>query len=128
MTGVASDGSGTARRRATGGNGEVETGMSTALPPIDRRLRALGRRLVSRHPRWESALLRSRDGYARSLVRCRWLANRLRYDAPPKPYRLIEVDPASIQRIVSGPKYTNASAVGGGDRDRSDERFEETDV
>ena len=104
--------------------------MSTALPPIDRRLRALGRRLVSRHPRWESALLRARDGYARSFVRCRWLANRLRYDAPPKPYRLIEVDPASIQRIVPvpGPKYTNAGAVVGGDWDRSDERFEETDV
>jgi hypothetical protein len=103
--------------------------MST-LPPIDDRLRALGRRLLRRHPQWESGLLRARDGYARAYVRLRWLANRLRYDAPPAPYRLIEVDPATIERIVPvpGPKFTNAGAVVGGDWDRTDERFEETDV
>lgn len=104
--------------------------MSTALPPIDDRIRAVGRRLLRQHPRWESGLLRARDGYARTYVRMRRLTNRLRYDAPPEPYRLIEVDPASVERIVPvpGPKYTNAGAVVGGDWDRTNERFDETDV
>lgn len=104
--------------------------MSAALPSLDAALRRLGQRLVDRHPRWESALLRARDGYARAYVRATWLRNRLRFAAPPDPYRLIEVDPARVERVVPlpGPKFTDAGVVRGGDWDRPDERFAEMDV
>lgn len=111
----------------------AETGttmMETAFSSLDASLRAVGRRVVSRHPRWESALLRGRDGYARATVRLRWLVNRLRYAAPPAPYRLIEVDPEAIERVVAleSPKFKDAGTVVGGEWDRTAERFEEMDV
>lgn len=104
--------------------------MGTAFASLDATLRTFGQRLVSRHPRWEAGLLRARDGYARATVRLRWVANWLRYDAPPAPYRLIDVDPATIDRVVpvAGPKFRNAGAVVDGGWDRTAERFEEMDV
>lgn len=107
-----------------------KTVTDTAFPSLDDSLRAAGRRFVDRHPRWESALLRARDGYARAYVRTRWATNCLRYAAPPKPYRLIEVDPAEIERVVPlvGPKFKHAGTVVDGDWDRTDKRFERMDV
>ena len=104
--------------------------MDTPFSTIDDGLRAAGRRLVDRHPRWESLLLRARDSYARAFVRARWVANRLRYAAPPRPYRLIEVDPADIERVVplEGPKFKHAGTVVGGDWDDPDQRFADMDV
>lgn len=104
--------------------------IGTAFSSLDTTLRTAGRRLVSRHPRWESVLLRARDGYARATVRLRWVANRLQYAAPPEPYRLIEVDPAEIERVVplDGPKFKHAGTVVGGEWDQPGERFEEMDV
>lgn len=105
-------------------------GVGTESSVLDARLRAVGQRLVDRYPRWEAGLLRARDAYARSYVRLRWIANSLRYAAPPAPYRLIEVDPATIERVVPlpGPKFKDAGTVVGGDWDRTDERFVEMDV
>ncbi len=104
--------------------------MQAVASAVDDRLRAVGQRLVDRHPRWESALLRARDGYARATVRLRWLANRLRYAAPPAPYRLVDVDPAAIERVgpVASPKFKHAGAVVGGDWDRGGDPFAEMDV
>lgn len=104
--------------------------LDGAFSSLDSRLRTAGRRFVSRHPQWESGLLRARDGYARATVGLRWLANRLRYAAPPKPYRLIEVDPSDIVRVVplEGPKFKHAGTVVDGEWDRPDQRFEEMDV
>ncbi|QKY19103.1 hypothetical protein B4589_001445 [Halolamina sp. CBA1230] len=104
--------------------------MSTSFHSLDATLRRVGQRLVDRHPYWESALLRARDGYARAYVRARWIRNRLRYAAPPDPYRLIEVDPARIERVVPlpGPKFKDAGVVRGGDWDRTDDRFAAMDV
>ncbi|KPN31263.1 hypothetical protein SY89_02006 [Halolamina pelagica] len=104
--------------------------MDAAVSAVDDRLRAVGQRLVDRHPQWESLLLRARDGYARGTVRLRWVSNRLRYAAPPAPYRLLPVDPAAIERTVPvpGPKFKHAGAVVGGDWDRGGARFAELDV
>jgi hypothetical protein len=106
------------------------TTMHATFSALDDRLRAAGRRLVDHRPQLESALLHARDGYARAYVRSRWLANRLRYDAPPAPYRLIEVDPAAVGRVAptAGPKFKYAGVIVGGDWDLTGERFEETDV
>lgn len=104
--------------------------MSNAVSTLDDRLRSVGQQLVDRHPRWEAALLRARDGYARAYVRGRWVVNSLRYAAPPDPYRLIEADPGEIRRVVpfDRPKFRDAGVVRGGDWDRPDQRFEEMDV
>jgi|AntRauMinimDraft_4_1070384.scaffolds.fasta_scaffold00144_20 hypothetical protein len=104
--------------------------MQRPLSSLDDALRATGSRLVSRHPRWQSVLLRARDGYARTHVRLRWGVNRLRYAVPPDPYRFITIDPATIHRVVpvSGPKFQHAGTVVGGDWDQTTERFEEMDV
>ncbi|EMA70640.1 hypothetical protein C461_00087 [Halorubrum aidingense JCM 13560] len=104
--------------------------MNHAMASLDDALRTVGRRLVTRHPQWNSMLLRARDGYARAYVRLRWGVNSLRYAVPPDPYRFIEVDPATLERVVpvSGPKFRHAGAVVGGDWDRPTLRFEEMDV
>src|SRR6056297_2909812 len=97
---------------------------------LDDALRTAGRRVAARYPACQHLLLRARDGYARTHVRLRWAANRLRYEAPPDPYRFIEVDPTRVRHVdpVPGPKFRHAGVVLGGDWDRTTERFEEMDV
>lgn len=102
----------------------------STLESIDDVLRGLGRRLVARRPELEGALVRARDRYARAYVATRTATNRLRYDAPMEPYRLLPVDPHSIEYVVEfdSPKFHLAGEVAGGDWDRTDARFEDMDV
>lgn len=93
-------------------------------------LRSVGQRLVRQHPEFESVFVRARDLYARSYVRANALANRVRYDAPIEPYRLLRVDPDDIEYTCAReqPMFREAGAVVDGDWDELDRRFEETDV
>lgn len=104
--------------------------VGTALSSLDTGLRRAGERLVQQYPEFESALLAARDRYARAQVWLRRRLNGLRYAAPPDPYRLVEVDPASVEYVdaLPGPKFRYAGVVTGGDWDRTGERFEELDV
>lgn len=103
---------------------------STTFGSLDDRLRGMGRQIVARRPELEGALVRARDRYARAYVAATALANRLRYDAPVEPYRLLSVDPDSIEYVVEfdAPKFRVAGDVAGGDWDRTDVRFEEMDI
>lgn len=100
------------------------------LSSVDAMLRGTGRRVLSEFPGAESVLLRLRDRYARAYIGVRTVANRLRYEAAPRPYKLIEVDPAAIEFVnpVEGPKYRHSGEVAGGTWDLTTERFEEMDV
>lgn len=105
-----------------------------ALGAVQRAVDALasgaGRRLAATTPGLEHLLLAARDRYARAYVALTRLQNELRYDAPPRPYRLVQVDPAKIRGIVGRdrPMYQSAGVVAGGDWDRVDGNFEQTDV
>jgi len=104
--------------------------LGSSLSSADDMLRGAGRKLASRHPAWEGVLLHARDKYARAVVFARSLSNRLKYDAPPDPYRLIDVDP---QRIVHNdplprPRFKDAGRVVGGNWDRDRDRFEDMAV
>lgn len=106
--------------------------MAGSLPDgrLDRLLRRGGRQLVNDRPELEPLFRRAREAYARGYVAARRLRNRVRYAAPPDPYRLIRVDPTQVERVVwlSQPKFREAGTVVGGDWDRSDIRFSELDV
>ena len=104
--------------------------MSSGSASIEDIVRRSGQRLLDRVPTLEPSLLAARDRYARARIRIRTLRNRLRYDAPPEPYRLIRIDPTAVDRGVrSGvAKYTLAAVVADGDWDRGDYRFEDFDV
>ncbi|WP_336035090.1 hypothetical protein [Halobacterium yunchengense] len=97
---------------------------------LDEAVRDAGSRLVAARPEFEAALLRARDLYARGFVAARVAANRVRFDAPVRPYRLLDVDPHDVEyvREFEGPKFRHAGLVAGGDWDRTDLRFEEMDV
>lgn len=97
---------------------------------VDAFLADAGRRVAAAAPASEDWLLTARDRYARAYVALTRLGNELRYDAPPKPYRLVHVDPANIRGIVGRdrPMYRAAGVVEGGDWDRVDADFEKTDV
>ncbi|WP_232702085.1 hypothetical protein [Halobacterium wangiae] len=99
-------------------------------PDVDGLLRGIGERLASQSYGVERRLLRARDLYARSYVRATVLANRVRYDAPIDPYRLIEVDPHDIEHVVGRrqPMFRDAGQVVAGNWDQTDLRFEEMDV
>ena len=103
---------------------------STEDSSVEARLRGAGKRVASRSSKIEPWLLRARDLYARSYVRANALANRVRYDAPVEPYRLLRVDPDDVEYVVGSgqPMFRDAGRVVGGDWDQSDRRFEETDV
>ncbi|MFC7098970.1 hypothetical protein [Halobaculum marinum] len=94
----------------------------SSVPALDRVVRESGRRLLDRLPTLETPMLVARDRFARAQIRARTIANGLRYDAPPEPYRLIQIDPAAVERGVEFhvPKYTQAGVVTGGDWDRDD--------
>lgn len=100
------------------------------LRSTDMVLRQTGARLVDRFPMLEAALLNARDKYARVFVWATVQANRLAYDAPIDPYRMLHVDPDQIEYTAEShvAKFRNAGAVVGGDWDRTDIRFEEYDV
>jgi hypothetical protein len=100
------------------------------LAAADEFVRGLGDRVASAHPRIERGLLYAREAYARAFVRGVQAANALRYRAPPDPYRLVHVDPGRIQRIVDFPisKFRMSGVVRDGTWDRTDARFEDTDV
>jgi hypothetical protein len=104
--------------------------VERTLSAFDAALRRAGERLVDRYPGFESVLLPARDRYARAQVWLRWRRNRLRYAAPPEPYRLVDVDPGDVRRVdpLPGPKFRYAGRVDGGDWDRDRSRFEEMDV
>lgn len=97
---------------------------------VDDLVAGAGRRLAATVPRMERWLVAARDRYARAYVASTRLRNRLRYDAPTHPYRLLWVDPAEIEFVAGDarPMYREAGVVRGGDWDLVDERFEDTDV
>lgn len=97
---------------------------------LDARLRRAGRRFLTERPALEPLLRRARDAYARAYLGARTLRNRVRYAAPPKPGRLIAVDPHAVERVVElhQPMFREAGVVAGGDWDRPDRRFAEMDV
>lgn len=98
--------------------------------PLDGLPRRACRRLVTTQPALEPSLLRVRDCYARSYIALRRLRNRVRYAAPPDPYRLIRVDPAAIERVgyLDQPMFREAGSVVAGDWDRSRTQFTDLDV
>lgn len=100
------------------------------LRSVDEALRRTGARLVDRFPVLESVLLNARDKYARAFVWATVQANRLAYDAPIDPDRMLHVDPGQIEYTAesSVAKFRLAGTVVGGDWDRTDTRFEEYDV
>lgn len=100
------------------------------LRSTDAILRETGARLVDRFPMLESVLLNARDKYARTFVWATVQANRLVYDAPIDPDRMLHVDPGQIEYTTESPvaKFRLAGTVVGGDWDRTDTRFEEYDV
>ena len=102
----------------------------SSVPGVDRIVREYGRRLLDRLPTLETPLVVARDRFARSRIRARTLANAVRYDAPPEPYRLIQIDPGRVERGVEFcvPKYTQAGVVADGDWDRDGFRFDDLDV
>ena len=97
---------------------------------VDALVAGAGRRLAASAPGSERWLLAARDRYARAYVALTRVRNRLRYDAPPEPYRLLRVDPAEVRGMAGRdrPMYRAAGVVEGGDWDRVDERFADTDV
>lgn len=99
-------------------------------PAVDRLLRKSGRQILDRLPTLEEPLVAVRDRYARARIRLRTVANGIRYDAPPEPYRLLRIDPTSVERGIGFgvPKYTQAGLVAGGDWDRQGFRFADLDV
>lgn len=101
-----------------------------AVRSLDSALRAFGRQLVESRPELRRVFLRTRDWYVRAFVATSVWANRVRYDAPIDPYRLIDVDPNDIEHLVEfkRPKFHAAGRVVGGDWDRTDRRFEDLDV
>lgn len=105
----------------------VDTSPTGALDAL---VRGAGQQLVETRPELEHVLLRARDGYARTYVWARSVANRVRYDAPPDPYRMVSVDPSEIRHVAefAPPKFRRAGRVAGGDWDRTEERFEDRDV
>lgn len=100
------------------------------LTGLDDALRSMGSRLLESHPSLESGLLTLRDRYARAYIWLTATTNRLRYDAPPAPYRFLEVDPASIEYVAElpGPMFRHAGVVTDGDWDQTTTRFEDLDV
>jgi hypothetical protein len=96
----------------------------------DDALRGTGNRVLATLPWLAPALLVVRDAYARGYVAARATANAVRYDAPVAPYRLVRVDPADVEFANGSPvaKFRTAGAVVGGDWDRTDTRFADTDV
>jgi len=90
----------------------------------------MGKRLIESHSSLESGLRYLRDRYARTYIWLTATANRRRYAAPADPYRFVEVDPHSIERVAElpGPLYLNAGAVVGGAWDRTTTRFVDLDV
>lgn len=97
---------------------------------VDRGVRVLGQKLLERVPSLERSLLTVRDRYARAWVRTRNLVNNVHYAAPPEPYRLLEIDPATIERGVQlrRPKFRETAVVTDGDWDRGDFVFDDLDV
>lgn len=104
--------------------------MNIDISDVDATLREAGRRVLRAHPQYERALLSLRDRYARAHVALRYARNRIRYDAPPRPYRLVEVDPDDIEYVAElpGPRYRHAGVVVGGDWDLTTDRFADMDV
>ena len=96
----------------------------------DRTLRETGARILDRYPHLESVLLNARDKYARAVIWARVQRNRLRYEAPIQPYRMIHVDPDQIEYTAElhDAKFRLAGVVAGGDWDQSNTRFTDLDV
>ena len=103
---------------------------TNTVPKLDDALRSAGEQFVRRNSSVEPVLLRTRDLYARTYVRTTQLSNRVRYDAPVEPYRLLRVDPADVEYAVGRwhPMFREAGVVDDGDWDQTDVRFEEMDV
>lgn len=99
-------------------------------PTVDDLIRKAGRVVAHEVPHFERVLVRLRDRYARTYIALRSAVNHLRYKAPPQPYRLIDVDPQSIEYVnpVEGPKFRHAGVVADGTWDLTERRFDETDV
>jgi len=101
-----------------------------AVAATDEFVRSLGARIAGVDPRLKRGLLYAREGYARAFVRGVRAANALRYRAPPKPYRLLRVDPDRIRRVANFPisKFRMSGVVRDGEWDRTTRRFEDMDV
>lgn len=75
-------------------------------------------------------MLTLRDRYARGRVAVRSAVNAVRYDAPPDPYRLLDVNPDRItrRRQFAKAKFAQAGVIKPGDWDERLDRFAESDV
>lgn len=105
--------------------------LNSMLRAVDRTVLRAGRLASDAAPRGLAAwLVVARDRYARAHVAATRVQNHLRYDAPPRPYRLVRVDPARIERVAgeARPMYRRAGVVCGGDWDLVDRRFTDLDV
>jgi hypothetical protein len=104
--------------------------LGSVFRSLDAVILQVGRQVADVAPGVTPGLVAARDKYARAYEANTRLRNRLRYDAPPAPHRLVEFSPARIERVVGDarPMYRRAGVVRGGDWDLVDERFEDTDV
>ncbi len=97
------------------------------------------------HPLFDQAIETAVRYYAASWIRAAALESSVRYEAPPDPMKLYEVDPQSIERTVSWtqispdrkadeqprfrqPVYKLAGRVFDGDWDRTTDRFTDSTV
>ena len=104
--------------------------VSFRQPLPDRIVRSVGDRLTRWCPRLERPLVGARDRYARARIRARTTVNAARYAAPPEPYRLLRVDPGTVERglELASAKYLLTGVIADGDWDREGYRFTDLDV
>jgi hypothetical protein len=97
---------------------------------LDEGVFRVGRWVADVAPGVTPGLVAVRDRYVRAYEASTRMRNRIRYDAPPDPHTLVEFSPARVERVAGDarPMYRRAGVVRGGDWDRVDERFEDTDV
>jgi hypothetical protein len=98
---------------------------------IDSAVRRAGRHVHDNYPLLERQLLLSRSLYADAYVRAVRARYNRRHAAPIEPYQVAWVDPARIVRLSepsSRSRFRRVGVVAGGDWDRCEIRFRDTDV
>lgn len=101
------------------------------LRRIDTAIRTTGRAAIDRAPWLAPSLTAAREQYVkRSLQAVRW-RHRRQHTAEIDPYQLLWVDPDEIEYVATAfelPKFQRLGRIRGGDWDRPDIRFAETDI